>query len=329
MKNWELDCAVLCIFFARPKQFKKVFEQVKKAKPRVLLLWQDGPRKDRQDDIENIEKCRAIAEDIDWDCEVHKNYHESNMGCDPSTHLSHKWAFSIVDKCIILEDDLVASQSFFRFCKEMLDKYENDDRICRICCTNLLGVYDIPYDYFFAPSGHSTGWASWRRVADTWETDYGFLSDGYTVSCIKGGGTDNKFQNSWLNVCEKRKSTGIPYWEEIVGASTICQSQLVIYPAKNLISNVGIDANSTHAPAEIKMLPKKARNFFNIKSYELEFPLKAPPYVIADEVFRKRCKEVYRLTFADRLGGMVNKLRYGGIKEVKKSFERKLKRTKG
>ena len=54
-------------------------------------------------DIENIEKCRKIAENIDWECEVHRNYHDKNMGCDPSTFYSHKWAFSIVDKCIVMK----------------------------------------------------------------------------------------------------------------------------------------------------------------------------------------------------------------------------------
>lgn len=107
MQKWAIDVPVLCIFFARPDQFRQSFEQVRKAKPRVLLLWQDGPRKDRPDDMENILACRKIAENIDWECEVHRNYHEENMGCDPSTHLSHKWAFSIVDKCIILEDDTI------------------------------------------------------------------------------------------------------------------------------------------------------------------------------------------------------------------------------
>ena len=56
MHKWENDVAVLCIFFARPEQFRKSFEQVKKARPRVLLLWQDGPREGRPDDIENIMK---------------------------------------------------------------------------------------------------------------------------------------------------------------------------------------------------------------------------------------------------------------------------------
>ena len=34
-----------------------------------------------------------------------RSYQTKNQGCDPSEYLSQKWAFSIVDKCIVLEDD--------------------------------------------------------------------------------------------------------------------------------------------------------------------------------------------------------------------------------
>ena len=117
MKPWKIDVAVMIIFFVRDDTLQKVFDSVKAARPRKLLLWQDGPRKDRPDDLQGIMKCRKIVENIDWDCEVIKNYHEENMGCDPSTFYADKWAFSLVDKCIILEDDQAPVQSFYLYCK--------------------------------------------------------------------------------------------------------------------------------------------------------------------------------------------------------------------
>ncbi len=184
--NWAIDIAVLSIFFARPEQFAKSFECIRNAKPKTLLLWQDGPRNNRDDDIENIKKCRDIAENIDWNCDVYYNYHTTNMGCDPSTFYSHKWAFTLVDKCIILEDDVLPCKSFFIFCKELLDKYEFDERIDRIC-GNVLGngVPDKRFDYFFSRIGSSTGWASWRRVAKLWEDKYEFLDDLYYLDLGK------------------------------------------------------------------------------------------------------------------------------------------------
>ena len=282
MENWKIDVAVLCIFFARPEQFEKSFEQVRKAKPRVLLLWQDGPREGRQDDIENIEKCRKIAENIDWECEVHRNYHDKNMGCDPSTFLSHKWAFSIVDKCIILEDDIVPSESFFPFCKELLDKYENDTRVDRICGQTLYGgVPDKRYSYFFGRSGSSWGWASWRRVAETWEEDYGFINDDYYVDLARHRFNNKRFEKSVAKIRERAKE-GIPYWENIIGFRTTLHSGLVIYPTVNMVENVGTSANATHAPDDIAELPKEIQQMFITRAENIEFPLKHPPYVIED-----------------------------------------------
>ena len=105
-----------------------------------------------------IEACRQIASDenIDWECEVHRNYQERNLGCMIAGYTSHQWAFSLADKCMVLEDDVVPSQSFFPFCKEMLDRYEHDERISMVAGFNVDEVTpDIPYDYFFTSASAS------------------------------------------------------------------------------------------------------------------------------------------------------------------------------
>ena len=125
-----VNVPVLILFFNRPDALKSVFEQVRKAQPTTLFLYQDGPRGEH--DLPGIEGCRKVVENVDWPCEVHRLYQEKNYGCDPSEYLSQKWAFSHVDKCIVLEDDSIPSLSFFTFCKEMLDRYEHDTRISMI-----------------------------------------------------------------------------------------------------------------------------------------------------------------------------------------------------
>lgn len=308
MEKWKNDIAVLCIFFARPEQFRKSFEQVKKARPRVLLLWQDGPREGREDDIENIKKCREIAEDIDWECEVHKNYHEKNMGCDPSTFYSHKWAFSIVDKCIILEDDIVPSQSFFPFCKELLDKYENDTRVDRICGQTLYGgVPDKRYSYFFGRSGSSWGWASWRRVADSWQENYEFLDDEYYLDLGRHRFGNSRIDKS-IEMARGRREEGIPYWEHIIGFRTTMNSGLVIYPTVNMIENVGTSANATHAPDDIAELPKEIQQMFLTRAEDIEFPLKHPPYVLEDYHYFEKFMSHLNPSFARKISRKIEHL---------------------
>lgn len=285
-KEWKIDVPVLLIFFARPDTLEKVFAAIKEARPSKLLLWQDGPRENRPDDIENIEKCRKIVEDIDWDCEVHKVYNEKNFGCDPSTFYADRWAFSIVDKCIVLEDDQMPSQSYFRYCKELLDKYENDTRISHICGYNTFANAEwCEDDYLFAHIG-TGAWASWRRVAENWDSEYTCLEKENVMYNLKK--QYGKKSNLWMNYANRHKNSGKAHWESIIGMNAHLQSQFVIIPKRNLVKNLGISENATHASvSDLDLIPKKDRMIYLNDAQEIEFPLKHPKYVLLDAKYDK------------------------------------------
>ncbi len=321
---WEIDVNVLCIFFAREDAFKKCFDAVKKARPRRLLLWQDGPRENRPDDMEHILKCREIAEQIDWDCEVYRCYNEHNYGCDPSTFYSHKWAFSIVDKCIILEDDFVASQDFFKFCKEMLDRYENDQRIYKICGMCQVDDFECPDSYFFSTVG-SPGWATWKRVADEWDEDYSFLKDEYAMKLIRDYQTDKKAYRDYEKTCIGHSNEGVPHWETIQTYSRCFNSQLNILPSKNLIKNIGLGEGSTHSNTNYECIPRKLREVFYCDTEILDFPLKHPKYVIEnieykDKLYKILGKNNPLVRFIHKTESILLRLRHLGLKYFIKRF---------
>ena len=105
----------------------------------------------------------------------------------------------MVDKCIVLEDDCVPSQSFFPFCKEMLDRYEHDERISMIAGFNEdeITAY-CPNSYFFTSVFAIWGWASWRRVFEKRDEQYTFLDDAYTMRELKS------FASAWENGWERK-----------------------------------------------------------------------------------------------------------------------------
>ena len=290
LPGWKIDVAVLLIFFVRPDTFEKVFEAVRQARPRTLFLWQDGPREGRPDDLKGIEACRKIAENIDWECTVYKTYNEKNVGCDPSIFYAYKWAMSIVDKCIFLEDDQVPCQSYFRFCKELLDKYENDTRISHICGYNYTEVApDCEADYLFSPFG-SGAWATWRRISDSWEGDYAFLDDEQAKKFVlKRHGALGKVS---LRNETRHRATGKEFWESIVGGNCFFNSQLAIIPKKNLVTNIGLTENSTHSNTMKKYLPKVTQRLFDMKTYELDFPLKHPKHILINESYLKQVEKI-------------------------------------
>ena len=279
----KTDVPVLLIFFARPEIFVKVFDQVKKARPSKLFLYQDGPRENNPGDAEKIRNCRNIAEAIDWECEVHKFYQSKNVGCDPSEFIAQKWAFSMVDRCIVLEEDDVPAQSFFPFCAELLERFKDDVRINMICGMNHLGVSkENPHDYLFSVTGAIWGWASWKRVIDTWDEHYSFLDDHYAMRLLANLPPKHHDLGSFIRTAIQHRRSGKAYYETIFGASYLLNSRLNIVPTRNMISNIGIGADATHGSASLDVLPAGIRRVFNMKTHEIEFPLNHPKYVIAD-----------------------------------------------
>ena len=289
MKPYDVDVSVLCVFWTRAEHFEKVFAQVKKARPSRLFLYQDGPRQGNERDVENIRRCRAIAEDIDWECQVYRNYQESNVGCDPSMYNAITWMFSHTDKGIILEDDIVASVSFFRFCKELLGKYENDTRIFKIAGMNHLTTYNEDYaDYFFSRRTCIWGWATWKRVVDLFDTEYRFMEDSYAKKLMREQVTafDEK-----METCRWHRDSGKNYFETILWGATFTKNMIDIIASRCLTTNIGIGSDGTHGAGTLDVIPKGLRQVYYKQLYELDFPLRHPPYVIPDlDYERKVCR---------------------------------------
>lgn len=292
----KVDVAVLLLFFTRTEITVKTFEQIRKARPSRLYLYQDGPRQGRKDDVGNISKCRkAIENMIDWDCDVHKFYQEKNLGCDPSEYISQKWMFEKEEKGIVIEDDDVMSVSFFRFCKELLDQYENDTRINIICGMNHLGVYkECPYDYFFSQGGGAIwGWATWKRVIEQWDPTYPELNDMYFVRLLQEKlGKD--ICDSWIHICKTHMASGREHYESILGLADFRNGTYNIVPKKNMTCNIGVSSDATHCVSDIKQLPKKVRQQLYMETHEIEFPIKHPSFVIDDLVYKHKFNKIIR-----------------------------------
>ena len=322
------DISVLILFFNRPSHLSQVFAEVRKARPARLSLYQDGPRGER--DMPGIEACRQVVEDIDWECEVHRLYQERNFGCDPSEYLSQKWAFSLTDKCIVLEDDDVPSQSFFPFCKELLDRYEHDERITMISGFNVDEVSpDVPDSYFFTSTFSIWGWASWRRVIDKWEADYAFLDDSHAMEQLEKLVRQRSYRSDFISMCRHHRDSGKEYYESIFWASNLLQSGLAIMPARNMINNMGLTADSTHFSGSLKTTPRGYRRIFTMKRHEMEFPVHHPKYVIDHIAYKERLYKVNAwghpwIKAGRSLEELLLNLRYGQWGNIRKAIGRRL-----
>lgn len=246
------DIPIAIIFFIREEKLKKVFERIKEIKPRELFLIQDGPRlATYQNDMEKIEKCREIFKDIDWECNVHKNFSEVNLGCGkrPATGIS--WAFENVEKMIILEDDCIPDKSFFYFCEKMLNKYENNDKIMLISGMNLLGeCNNVEYSYFFSRVCTIGAWATWKRVwrnYDFYLNNYNYKEKNKLKKIINNRKAAISKINAWDLTKEKaRNKEKINWWDYQFHYLLYHNAGYGIMPKMNLIKNIGYGEDSTN-----------------------------------------------------------------------------------
>lgn len=278
---------VALIFFNRPETFEKVFERVREAKPQKLFLIQDGPRNEK--DAERISQCRAIAEGVDWECEVIKDYSETNLGCGfrPQSGITN--AFKLVDRLIILEDDCVPEDTFFQYCDEMLEKYKDDQRISYISGLNHFESWDCgDNEYFFAKTGAIAAWATWRR---SWLEYYDYyvkgIADPYTLKLVKKQITNKYIAQSRVESWERanrseKNGEKLSYWDVQWGFVKYSQNMLVIIPRYNQICNIGIGEFSTHAGSLKHQGYKKYKNFVFIPTKKLNFPLRHPKCIVCD-----------------------------------------------
>lgn len=284
MKKSLVDVPVLLIFFTRPEKTSEVFNRIKDARPSKLYLYQDGAREGRDDDIKNIMECRKIVEQIDWDCEVHKLYQTVNYGCDPSEYISQKWMFEKEEYGIILEDDDVPSISFFRYCKELLEKYKDNDKIQMICGYNPVDYYDAGNgaDYFFSTVSSIWGWASWKRVIDTWDPTYSWMDDPKLMDKVLNGFQTKSERNSYKSALNRHRRSNKEHYETINASNMYLYDRLAINPVHNMISNIGVGENTTHSVNDINLLPKSIRKLLYKETYEYQFPIKHPDIIKKD-----------------------------------------------
>lgn len=330
MKKALIDVAVRVLFFNNPERLGTLLDVLREARPSRLLLYQDGPRSEA--DIPGIEAARALVlGSIDWDCEVHTHFCTENYGCDPSNYNSVKWAFTIVDKCIFFEDDDIPSLSFFPFCKELLDRYENDQRVAMITGLNYDEVTEsTPYDYFFTSNTCINGWATWRRVADQLDDHtYSFLCDEAALSQLAGLVKEHRYKKNFIDICHRHREQGKAFYESLLQAHMILTSSLSIVPKRNLIRNKGADAGGTHVAGTNEMLPKSLRRLFAMPTYTLDFPLRHPKYVAEMPGYKDRAYRIFGinhpwLKVASSIEELFHSLRHGNFAYIGRSAKKRV-----
>lgn len=281
MVDCQMQTPVAFLVFNRPDVTEKVFAEIRKAKPPQLLVVADGPRKEKPDEIEKCQAVRSIIEKVDWECQVYKNYSDINLGCKLRVSSGLDWVFDQVETAIILEDDCLPHQTFFRFCDELLGKYREDQRVMMISGTNTLGEWKSNIQsYHFSYFGMIWGWASWRRAWQYYDVEMKLWAQPEMKTLVRDVLGNDKQYNRIKKGLDSIYD-GCDTWDYQFAFSRFSQSGLTITPAVNLISNIGFDVEATHTKTPVAGIS-------NLTVQPMSFPLKEPYGVGVDREFSEK-----------------------------------------
>jgi hypothetical protein len=275
-----MEAPVLLIIFNRPDYTTISFKAIRKAKPKKLYVFADGPRTGNNSDRINCEKAQEIVKNIDWDCDTKYRFLDQNLGCGygPSTAIS--WAFESEDRLIILEDDCISSISFFNYCNHCLDKYFNNERIWVISgwSDHENSKYFYNQDYIFTHYGHTMGWATWKRCWNNFDIDMKkwpvFIKQGGFLNTFLSKEEGIFFNKLYSRLaCDKNLNSHSWDYQHVLGIHT--NGGISIVSSKNLVQNIGIIG--THS--------KKTRKYHTLTASE-EFKIeKEPEFVLVNREY--------------------------------------------
>ena len=284
-----MNTPVAMFLFNRPELTARTFAAVRWARPSQLLLVADGPRSDR--DRERCDAARRAVEDVDWDCDVRRNFRDVNLGCRDRMSSGIDWVFSQVDEAILLEDDCLPDPTFFPFCAELLDRYRDDPRVMMISGDNFQhGRRRTPHSYYFSKIPHIWGWATWRRAWRHYDVrlgDWPTLRDTDFLHRLFG---NQRFAQTYRRIFDETAAGRIDTWDHQWAFAFWREEGLCVLPEVNLVTNLGFGPDATHTlnPASPdSAIPAAAMNFPLSHPPKVECCIKADAFTLDSRFFRR------------------------------------------
>jgi hypothetical protein len=245
-----MNTPLVLMIFNRPDLTQAVFSSIAKTKPKQLFVIADGPRSPTEE-----EKClqaRSIVEMIDWKCDVRTNLSKTNMGCRHRIVSGLNWVFSLVDEAIILEDDCVPHESFFRYCATLLEYYRDNNRVMEIGgCNYRKRRINGRSSYYFSRYYHTLGWATWRRAWKFYDENIAMWPQVKCSEWWESFFEDKEERAYWNSIYDQIYNGELQSsWDYQWQFARWCQNGLAAVSTVNLISNIGFGSDATNTTCE-------------------------------------------------------------------------------
>lgn len=238
---------IILFVYNRPEHTKRTIESIAKntlADKSSLYIFSDGPQDEK--DKSEVEAVRKYIYKISGFNKIGILEREKNLGLANSIINGVSEIFKRYNKAIVMEDDMISSPFFLKYINELLNRFENDQRIFSV--TGYTFPIKIPEDYkhplYLSPRSSSWGWGTWKnrwQKADWDLKDIDDLTnDKLRVESFNKGGED------LMGMLKNSIEGKIDSWSIRWTYSHFLNDAFCVYPVKSRIQNIGTDRSGVH-----------------------------------------------------------------------------------
>lgn len=281
----RFNVPVLFCTFNRLECTQRVFERIREVRPAKLYLLSDGPRENVEGEDIKVSAVRQYLEDhIDWECQIYRNFAESNMGCGKRMASGISWAFEQEENLIIIEDDCLPNLSFFRYCKELLELYKENENIMLIGGSNSVGELSGKDSFVFSPFIENWGWATWKRTWQQYDYDIRDWKEREVPKSMKAFMNEKEIEH-YSRLFDSVYTHELDTWDYQLQYLVFQKGALAVVPHKCLVKNIGFGPDATHT----KTVPVK----LYCEDEAMEFPMQIPSCIKNNEEYNRRALKAF------------------------------------
>ena len=239
--------------YNRPVHLKRTVEALcsaRHAQESRLWVFCDGPK--RPEDAQTVSEVRTYARSIRGFANVTIVERERNLGLAVSVTEGVRRLCDEFGRVIVVEDDLIVSSGFLGFLNQALDHYENVDKVMQVSGYMYPGEFGAADKSLFLPMISCWGWGTWKRAWDQYDASM----KGYEVlyrdrQLRKDFDLDGAYD--YFAMLKRQVGGEIDSWGICWHLSVFMQHGLVLYPARSMVRNIGVDGSGTHGGGTSKL----------------------------------------------------------------------------
>lgn len=240
--------AVLVVFWKRADNLEQLLPKILESNPARLYLAGDGPRPDNQEDEKACSSARLVHEKIDWNCEVKTRFPAQNLGARENILSAMEWFFSAEEKGILLEDDIIPSQFFWRYSSELLERYRDEENFFQISGLSpgkgFLGDHRAIH---LTRIQHVWGLATWRRSWDFFANNVlGGSESELKAQFEQKFATPTPLEKVFLERALRETRGEDDNWDASWNLAALLSDSRCVVPPLTLVANVGVGEGALH-----------------------------------------------------------------------------------